>query len=77
MATPPAAPPLALDARLFGLAELVAAKSTLEAGELTTMLRDGRELVRANAALANAPKQPRVAKKSPLERARLRLHHRR
>lgn len=54
MATPPATNPLALDARLFGLTELVAAKATLDPGELTTMLRDGRELVRANAALGLA-----------------------
>ncbi|CAN5480552.1 hypothetical protein BH11MYX1_BH11MYX1_23950 [soil metagenome] len=50
MATPTAETPLALDVRLLTLAELVAAKSTLDAGELTMLLRDGRELVRANAA---------------------------
>ena len=54
MATPTAANPIALDARLMSLAELVAAKSGLDAEALMRMLRDGREIVRANAALGLA-----------------------
>ena len=54
MATPTAENPLVFDARLLSVDELVAAKSTLDAGSLAMMLRDGRELVRANAALGLA-----------------------
>ena len=54
MATPTAAKPLALDARLMSVAELAAGKSDLDAAELVLLLRDGREIVRANAALGLA-----------------------
>ncbi len=54
MATPSAATPLALDVRLLGYSELVAAKASLDANELVLLLRDGREVVRANAALGLA-----------------------
>ena len=54
MATPTAAKLFALDARLMSVAELAAGKSDLDAAELVLLLRDGREIVRANAALGLA-----------------------
>ena len=53
-AKPPEAKPVALDERKLRYAELVAMKEALSASELMGMLRDGRGLVRANAALGLA-----------------------
>jgi hypothetical protein len=48
----PAARPPALDERPLRLADLAPFAAQLDAGELIAMLRDGRGVVRANAALA-------------------------
>ena len=46
--------PVAMDARFLEYEELVAAKTSLVAADLILALRDGREIVRANAALGLA-----------------------